>query len=54
MQHSPEVQASLKELSNQFGFKETFCLNALVDYICFINKDRTPVAVMIDNATGYL
>jgi hypothetical protein len=52
--HAPEVQIALKELSNKFGFKETFCLQAMVDYICFMNKDRTPIQVMIDNATGYL
>lgn len=49
-----EKEIKMKTLSENFNQKDQFALWTMCSYVTFVNKERPPVARMIDEATGYL
>jgi len=49
-----EKENKMKTLSSQFNQKDQFALWTMCSYFTFVNKERSPVARMVDEATGYL
>lgn len=49
-----EKEKQLASLSSRFNQKDQFALWSMCSYVTFVNKERSPVERMVDEATGYL